>query len=89
MDKVIANCGCVHHAMDGIPCQHDLKLRAAVEGLQKAYIALLQMPDGMVRLRHQSLLCALRDAIAAETHTDVQTVQEAHEAMALELRLAA
>lgn len=25
--KLIANCGCVYHAMEGIACPHDLALR--------------------------------------------------------------
>lgn len=62
---------------------------AALELLQKAYIALLQMPDGMVRLRNQGTLCVVRDAIVAETGVPAQEVQESFETIALKLRLAA
>jgi hypothetical protein len=57
-----------------------------LEILKKGYIVLLQMPHGALRARNQHLLCALRDAIAKETGTDAQTVQDTFESMALQLR---
>jgi hypothetical protein len=65
------------------------KEQAALEALQRAYMEALQMPHGAVRLRHQGLLCAMRDAIALETGEDAQTVQDSFESMALQVRLAA
>ena len=65
------------------------KEQDALEALQRVYIAALQIPHGGVRARNQSVLCALRDAIVAETGVNAQTVQDAHESMALQLRLAA
>lgn len=63
--------------------------QAALEALQQAYIEALKMPDSGVRIRNQAVLCTLRDAIAAETGEDAQTVQESFESMALQVRLAA
>ena len=57
--------------------------------LQQAYVLLLQMPDSGVRARNQAALCALRDAICKETGIGAQEVQEAHESMVLQLRMAA
>lgn len=61
----------------------------ALEVLQQAYMLLLQMPYGGVRARQQGTLCALRDAIAAETGHSSQEVQDSFESMSLKVRLAA
>ncbi len=67
----------------------DRKERDALEALQRAYMALLQMPHGGVRARNQGVLVALREAIAAETGVDAQEVQDSFESMALQIRIAA
>ena len=61
---------------------------AALFALQQAYLTALQMPHSGVRARQQAVLCALRDAIVAETGIEAQEVQESFESMALQIRLA-
>lgn len=63
--------------------------RKALEVLLQAYVLLLQMPHGGVRARNQAVLCALRDAIVAETGHEPQEVQDSFESIALQLRMAA
>jgi hypothetical protein len=82
-----ANCGCVYHAEEGIPCEHDRAEQAALEALQRAYIELLRMPHGGMRARNQEALATLRDAISKETGIGGQEVQDSFEAMELKLRL--
>jgi hypothetical protein len=61
----------------------------AFHALTQAYLLLLQMPHGGVRARNQSVLCALRDAIATEAAMAPQEVQDEFEAQALLQRMAA
>lgn len=62
----------------------------ALEQLMQAYLAALKMPhDSVCRVRHQNVLCVLRDAIADELGHSQQEVQESFEAMELKLRIAA
>jgi hypothetical protein len=61
----------------------------AFNALYQAYLLLLKMPDSGVRVRNQSALCALRDAIASETGMTAEEVQNEAESTALEQRLAA
>ena len=60
--------------------------KEALKALECAYLMALLMPhESTIRVRRQDVLCALRDAIVAETGREAQEVQEAHEAMAFEM----
>lgn len=64
--------------------------KQALEQLMQAYMAALKMSHASVcRIRHQNVLCVLRDAIAEELGQTAEEVQNSFEAMELKLRLAA
>jgi hypothetical protein len=50
--------------------------------LENAYIAMLLMPNGLLRIRSQSLLCHLRDALADALGIESEDVQNEYEARA-------
>ena len=66
-----------------------LSERAALAHLMQAYMELIEMPHGALRARQQSVMDALRDAIAFEMGHSSQFVQDTFEEMALKKRLAA
>lgn len=55
-------------------------LLAALEG---AYLTMLRMPHGSLRIESQAALCDARDAIAAAKGWDSREVQETFESRAL------
>lgn len=57
--------------------------REELQRLGSAYLAMLRLPDGTVRLNCQHLLCALRDAIAQALNQDSESVQNEYEKRAL------
>jgi hypothetical protein len=54
--------------------------REELRCLESAYIAMLQLPDGSIRLTNQLLLCGLRDALAAAMNRSEESVQNEYEA---------
>ena len=59
-----------------------------LQALEAGYLLALQMPHDALRVRNQTTLCLLRDAIAEGSGRDSQEVQESFEEMALKMKLA-
>lgn len=55
-------------------------------GTEATYMALLLLPHNNLRTRLQPELAACRDALALTTGRDAETIQNAYEAVAHELR---
>jgi hypothetical protein len=54
--------------------------REELRCLESAYIAMLQLPDGSIRLTNQLLLCGLRDVLATAVNRSKESVQNEYEA---------
>jgi hypothetical protein len=54
--------------------------REELRCLESAYIAMLHLPDGFIRITNQLLLCGLRDALAAAMNRSEESVQNEYEA---------
>jgi hypothetical protein len=57
--------------------------REEVQALEAAYLALLRMPFGEVRIQNQALFCSVLDVLATTLGRDNESVQNEYEAKAL------